>query len=131
MGKPLGLGAVKLSPDLHLIDLSPNCRYSQLFTGGSNPIGWEVGETSPDLLDAAKREAVAQFENFILRRSKMPEATLEQTELVQMLLRMLAWPGPNPKNTRYMEIEREDPQAKRGKHNEYKDRPVLPDPLHV
>ncbi len=131
MGKPLGLGAVKLSPELHLIDLSPNCRYSQLFAGDSNPIGWEVGETSPDLLEAAKREAVAQFENFILRRSKLPEATLEQTERVQMLLKMLVWPGPDPKNTRYMEIEQEDPLAKRGKRNEYKDRPVLPDPLHV
>lgn len=42
---------------------------------------------------------------------------------------MLSWPGPNPEQTRYMEIERLDPRAKRGKSNEYRNRPVLPDPL--
>jgi hypothetical protein len=48
-----------------------------------------------------------------------------------MLLRMLEWPGPDKELTRYMEIERQDPKARRGKVNEYKDRPVLPDPLQV
>ncbi|MEZ4644806.1 MAG: hypothetical protein R3E31_19090 [Chloroflexota bacterium] len=48
-----------------------------------------------------------------------------------MLLAMLAWPGPDPEQTRYMEIERADPSAKHGKRNEYKERPVLPDPLKV
>jgi cold shock CspA family protein len=56
---------------------------------------------------------------------------LEDSERVKQLLAMLSWPGPDPELTRYMEIEHPDPTAKRGKHNEYKERPVLPDPLLV
>lgn len=127
MGKPLGLGAVKLEPTLNLVD--SKTRYNILFDAQENPTQWAngVGKLTQQALD----EAVSNFETFILRRSKRPEGKLADTERVQMLLAMLAWPGPNPANTRYMEIEREDPQAKRGKTNEYKERPVLPDPLHV
>lgn len=127
MGKPLGLGAVKLEPTLHLIQ--PETRYANLFDIPESPSDWAAGEA--DLTQQALDEAISNFETFILRRSKRPEAKLADTDRVRMLFAMLAWPGPHPENTRYMEIERPDPQAKWGKTNEYKERPVLPDPLHV
>lgn len=128
MGKPLGLGAVKLEPELHLIQ--PEARYRTLFDDAAAPSGWADGAAA-DLIEQAKAEAVANFEKFILRSNKERAGKFAKTERVQMLLAMLAWPGPDPAKTRYMEIERPDPQARRGKRNEYKERPVLPDPLHV
>ena len=126
MGKPLGLGAVKLVPELHLVELGN--RYGTLFDDAQ--VGWEQG-TAVDLVEQVKTEAVENFEQFILKRSKLNESRLADTRQVQMLLAMLAWPGPNPAKTRYMEIEYPDPSARRGKRNEYRERPVLPDPLHV
>lgn len=127
MGKPLGLGAVKLEPSLHLI--SPEMRYSSLFTGDTS---WSEGETL-DLVNDVLAEAVDNFEKFVLRTVRASESSLANTERVQMLLKMLIWPGPSPtaEKSRYMEIEYPDPRAKRGKRNEYKDRPVLPDPLNI
>ena len=54
----------------------------------------------------------------------------EKLERIQQLLHMLSWPGPVPseEKSRYMEIERYDPSARRKKRNEYRERPVLPDP---
>ncbi|MCP4418113.1 MAG: hypothetical protein GY805_15935 [Chloroflexi bacterium] len=132
MGKPLGLGAVQLKVDeknLHLVD--QNARYQALFTDGSQAQEWATGEESPERTHLIIEEAQSNFETFILRRCKLPEASLAQTERVRMLLAMLAWPGPDPAKTRYMEIEWPDERAKRGKRNEYKERPVLPDPLNV
>lgn len=126
MGKPLGLGTVKLEPELHLVELVS--RYSTLFDDAQS--GWEEG-TAADLVEQVITEAVDNFEQFVLKRSKRNESSLADTQRVQMLLAMLAWPGPNPEKTRYMEIEYSDPSAKRGKRNEYKERPVLPDPLNV
>lgn len=40
---------------------------------------------------------------------------------IQMLLKMLEWPGPDPDLTKYMQIT----------PNEYKERPVLPTPLGI
>ncbi|MCB0128319.1 MAG: S1 RNA-binding domain-containing protein, partial [Caldilineaceae bacterium] len=37
-------------------------------------------------------------------------------------------PGPPSSQTRYLEIEREDPSSRRRKINEYRERPVLPAP---
>jgi CRISPR-associated protein (TIGR03986 family) len=106
MGKPYGMGAVAVKAELHLTDRA--ARYGCLFADDD----WAVGEKEAGLAPTnAKR--------------------LEDLERIQMLLAMLRWPGPDRDETRYLEIEREDPHAKRGKVNEYKDRPVLPDPLQV
>lgn len=131
MGKPLGLGAVQLTvseADVHLVDQSR--RYETLFANDEQQ-PWQLGTESQKRTHLFLEEAKSNFETFVLRRCKLPEATLAQTERVKMLLAMLAWPGPNPEETRYMEIERHDPSAKRGKRNEYKERPVLPDPLNL
>jgi CRISPR-associated protein (TIGR03986 family) len=124
MGKPLGLGAVKLEPQLHLLDRAQ--RYGPLFDGD----GWAEGAQA----DAAQMVTVAKaaFERFVLETiGERQAAQLSEVERVKMLLALLSWPGPDPTLTRYMEIEHPDPSARRGKRNEYDGRPVLPDPLNV
>lgn len=119
MGKPLGLGAIKLTPALHLVDMKENARYKSLFAKMDKQPDWETG------LQADPQEvlgkAVANFEDFVLTVSEHPTGLpFAETPRVKMLLKMLAWPGPDPEETRYMEIERPDSTAKRGKTNEYK-----------
>lgn len=123
MGKPLGMGAIKIAPSLTLEDRQR--RYAALFDGDA----WQTG-----LVRADDRipEFIARFDRLIRERiGATGRSSLADVERIQMLLRMLEWPGPNKELTRYMEIERQDPRIKRGKINEYKGRPVLPDPLHV
>lgn len=126
MGKPYGLGAVKLTPEIHLVDAQ--LRYRELFLGSGK---WQEGLVPDDLVAKALSQAVGQFEHFVRTKEKYPEGSpLASAPRIRMLLEMLRWPGPDPEETRYMEIERPDVRAKRGKRNEYRERPVLPDPLH-
>ncbi|MCB0256079.1 MAG: TIGR03986 family CRISPR-associated RAMP protein [Anaerolineae bacterium] len=123
MGKPYGMGAVKLEPTLTLEDRRR--RYGAIFGG----TGWLEGSE-----DSSVRipEFVGAFDHFIRREIGAQDAsTLAEIERIQMLLKLLEWPGPDKELTRYLEIERQDPRIKRGKVNEYKGRPVLPDPLHI
>ncbi|MDW8233849.1 MAG: TIGR03986 family CRISPR-associated RAMP protein [Roseiflexaceae bacterium] len=123
MGKPLGMGAIKI--DARLMLENRQQRYATLFDGDA----WQTG-----LVQADDRipEFVSIFDRLIRERiGEASHSSLAKVERTQMLLRMLEWPGPNKELTRYMEIERQDPRIKRGKINEYKGRPVLPDPLHV
>ncbi|NJO83238.1 MAG: TIGR03986 family CRISPR-associated RAMP protein [Blastochloris sp.] len=131
MGKPLGMGALKVE---HKVCVSNRVkRYSSLFGSGQ---AWALAEDelSPEQADAC----VAAFEHYILANIDEREQTqaagrLANTLRIQMLLAMLSWPGPQKTEqfTRYMEIElKRSPRI--GKDtNEYKDRPVLPDPLQV
>jgi CRISPR-associated protein (TIGR03986 family) len=125
MGKPLGLGAVKLTPTLYLVD--PGRRYTHLF----GKQGWYTGKEKSDTAQAVHAEAIKGFEKLILRLTKQEGVAFAKLPRIQELLALLNWPGPDKRETRYMEIEHADPTAKRGKRNEYRDRPVLPDPLHV
>lgn len=129
MGKPLGLGAVKIESDLKLIDRE--ARYTTLFDADNWAEGIKDEKTTTDV----RQRAVPAFERFVLAQLNQPSARrLDELERIRQLLAMLSWPGPNKEQTRYLEIERQDPQAKRGKRNEYKhpeDRPVLPGPLTV
>jgi CRISPR-associated protein (TIGR03986 family) len=123
MGKPLGMGAVKLDAVLFLDDRTQ--RYDALFAGTT----WQDGSMEAT---AQVAELVGAFDRFMREKIGATEAaTLAGVERIQMLLRMLEWPGPDKALTRYLEIERQDPTNKRGKINEYKGRPVLPDPLHI
>lgn len=120
MGKPYGMGAVKIAPTLHLQDRQ--ARYGGLFAAES----WQSGEQQ-----AAEtwQRAVDAFERFVLDGiGERGPKRLEDVGRIQQLLALLRWPGPDPAETRYFEIEHDDPKAKRGKVNEYKDRPVLPNP---
>jgi len=116
MGKPLGMGSVHLVPELHLAD-RPS-RYKRLFDGDH----WYEG----DPLDANSENFLNAFEKLILQQMDQSERNkaenLSAIPRIQMLLKMLEWPGPDPKLTRYMQITPE---------NEYKERPVLPNPFGI
>ena len=125
MGKPLGMGAVKIVPKLFVKDTS--ARYSSLFGKVTWVGGFEKNETT-------SQEALSKF---LFRMKDELNTDLVKTKRIAALLTVLQWPGINPdddgKPTRYMEIEHPVPQSvdKRGKHNEYRDRPVLPTPSSV
>jgi CRISPR-associated protein (TIGR03986 family) len=147
MGKPLGMGAVKLHASLHLIDRSR--RYGMLFNkGGDN---WQLGESSasenaPDSTpittqlgeDLADSEVLTRwtqpFEEHLLSElnPEPPCSRLADMSRIAKLLKLLEWPGyqaveddgtylanEGRPNTRYMKIQ---------PTNEYQRRPVLPDP---
>ena len=124
MGKPLGMGAVEIQPTLHLLDRAS--RYQCLFDGQ----GWFDG----DPVTTPENDFVRAFEAFVLQhmdaKEKGTATCLAEVERIQMLLKLLEGDGPVRPEERdlleYMEIEREP-----GKINEYKERPVLPDPLHI
>lgn len=120
MGKPYGMGAVKIESALYLTERGK--RYGHLF----DEHGW--WDTGPQEAEGIRSAAIAAFEGFVLKGSGEEAHTLAATERISMLLALLSWPGPPADETRYLEIERKDPTAKHGKVNEYKDRPVLPDP---
>jgi CRISPR-associated protein (TIGR03986 family) len=127
MGKPLGLGSVEISSQLALSDRES--RYRELFCD----IGWSLPQKQK-----RSDEIILSFENFVLSgmsaSDKDGAQRLWDTQRMKMLKTMLDWnntqkAGWNGK-TRYMEIERGKTATKRGT-NEYKGRPVLPDPLIV
>lgn len=125
MGKPLGMGAVKVDATLHLINRIK--RYSQLFDGDD----WASGEEAENTNNATER-AIQTFEEFVLASQVQANVKrFDDLERIKQLRAMLQWPGPDPERTRYLEIERYDPNARRGKRNEYDGRPVLPRPLTV
>ncbi|MEH2030745.1 MAG: TIGR03986 family CRISPR-associated RAMP protein [Nostoc sp.] len=118
MGKPLGMGAVKIESNLYIS--KRKARYTQLFNNNS----WETAESLDDNPDYQQF-----FENYILQELRQT-ARFNDIPRIQMLLAMLSWPGPSSSKTRYMEIEREQNPLD-GEPNEYKNRRVLPTPLDV
>jgi CRISPR-associated protein (TIGR03986 family) len=132
MGKPLGMGSVQITPTVWISERHQ--RYQKLFDD-QRGWNWYCAETR---LDGKEAEYVAAFEKHILEHLAPHESVPESGKLadllrIQMLLAMLRWPGPQPVEqfTRYMEIERRKTPRVGNAQNEYKDRPVLPDPLQV
>jgi len=131
MGKPLGMGAVKMEATLYLTDRAR--RYTSLFDGDN----WQTGISGPGQLlsDRATLEQLTRkFEENVLGllNPNKPCTHLYELKRIAMLLKMMEWPGYPPvpddlpfsacencPNTRYMRIQPE---------NEYRDRRVLPDP---
>jgi CRISPR-associated protein (TIGR03986 family) len=124
MGKPLGLGGVKIEPTLYLS--SRQKRYQNLFD--SNDC-WEKGETESNT-DISNY--ISKFETYMLEKLNHT-GDFKNLCRIQMLLAMLSWPGITDveNNTRYMEITREREPRIGNDPNEYKQRPILPDPLDV
>jgi len=120
MGKPLGMGSVKVTPTLHLIDRV--ARYSTLFDGDD----WASGLQSEETAQRLQRVAIDVFERFVLDQVAPSKKELRELNRIGQLLAMLSWPGPDPTQTRYMEIKH--PETSR---NEYARRPVLPSPLSL
>ena len=119
MGKPLGMGAIQLHAFLH--SENPLERYGRLL----NSTKW-AGMSQSD--DELAEKARLSFE------ASMAEAlgiNYMEHPRIRALLIMLQWPGPAREWTRYMEIEHPDSTEKKGKRNEYKERPVLPSPFGV
>lgn len=120
MGKPLGMGAVKLTIK-SLTITNRSARYRRLFDG----VAWNTADENQD-----PQRFIGAFEQYVL--NELGEAgkgkkRLAELERIQMLLAMHEWPGPPASEVRYMEIE----HGAQGDVNEYKERPVLPDPLAV
>lgn len=120
MGKPLGMGSVSLKPRLFLTDR--RLRYKSLFKDE----GWYQAEDK-----ANPQEYIQSFENFVRQALGIGPGRLADIDRIKMLLTMLEWREGDPEwieKTRYMQIERE---IEKEKVSEYKERPVLPDPLGV
>ncbi|MBW4670060.1 MAG: TIGR03986 family CRISPR-associated RAMP protein [Cyanomargarita calcarea GSE-NOS-MK-12-04C] len=123
MGKPLGMGAVKIEHEL-LLNTRDN-RYSQLF----NESKWLTGEENQSDTISKSEACIEAFEKYItdnIHPDDHPEGEnaikLDEIPRIQMLLLMLQCDNQlSADDTRYMTIE----------PNEYKDRPVLPTPFQV
>jgi CRISPR-associated protein (TIGR03986 family) len=138
MGKPYGMGSVKIEAVLHLSDRKG--RYETLFDAS----GW----SEPVRNDLTWEDAVAAFEKDVLKQIGPNPAVSRLAEMkrIGMLLRLMEWPGiparaaahgvdndhnnrhePGKPNTRYMLIELPGVKNAQAK-NEYRNRAVLPDP---
>lgn len=132
MGKPLGLGSVKITPALYISDREE--RYISLgaeWSGESAPASSEIEEFE------------AQFEQEIIRQldagEKPASKKLWDTYRLRQLKTLLNWDNSNiqgwDSKTRYLEIEHKipgkDKTGKDNKVNEYKNRLVLPVPEQV
>jgi CRISPR-associated protein (TIGR03986 family) len=148
MGKPLGMGAVKLDATLHLTNRPT--RYGSLFNGDNYQTG-AIGNGEPLSDRVTLERRIQAFEQHILDALKLNTTCqhLFQLKRIAMLLKMMEWPGfravppvhgqaaPNNcfitesgrqrPNTRYMMIELPGVDQTQEK-NEYRNRPVLPDP---
>jgi CRISPR-associated protein (TIGR03986 family) len=109
MGKPLGMGAVKIESELHLTQRQT--RYQTLFDGD----GWALGL---DVVDVAEeeRQALAVFKRAVLDDDSLnpgrAAGTLAKVPRIATLLTMLGWPGPPPEATPYMTVLKEFTQRK-------------------
>lgn len=118
MGKPLGMGAVAIEPCLYLSDRGEGegHRYAQLFIDSADE--WYLEERPAEVstfTQAFEQHVLAQID----KTEHGEERSLRDLPRIQMLLAMLEWPGPEWNETEYMTLE------------EFKERPVLPDPLAV
>ena len=123
MGKPLGMGAVKVKIDeLWFGDRTQ--RYNTLFTDNNH---WKYGEKANT--DSEREECIKAFEDYVLEKIHENDhlegrkaTTLDELPRIEMLLAMLQCEGlQNSLDAEYMTIE----------PNEYKERRVLPTPLQV
>jgi len=118
MGKPLGMGAVKLSVESLHLDSRVD-RYARLFDSRSDKTEWHVG--SP----ATKLDFTSDFEKFILRSLPQSETKgakrLRDVPRIQSLLALMEWRDafPSLQEREYMSLKK------------FKQRPVLPNPLQV
>ncbi|MEQ8192263.1 MAG: TIGR03986 family CRISPR-associated RAMP protein, partial [Candidatus Eremiobacterota bacterium] len=112
MGKPLGLGSVKITPTLFLSDRKK--RYESLFTE------WDIQECKD--INKFKKD----FEKYIIEKTEEKKQNLWEVDRLKELKIMLNFQhGVNLElKNNYMEI-----QSRNG--NEFRDRPVLPKPTKI
>jgi CRISPR-associated protein (TIGR03986 family) len=115
MGKPLGLGSVKITPTLHLSNRKE--RYTDLNAEWKNQIQLSTnkGETTEDFKK--------NFQNYVLKELGENGKSFWDIDRMKELKKMLEFLGPPDNKTRYMTIT---PPP-----NEFKERKVLPKPSEV
>jgi hypothetical protein len=119
MGKPLGMGAIKIEHQLYLS--KRQARYESLFANQSWKTGEEL-ESDPNFVSEFENDMAVNLEHI---------GSFKTHHRIKMLLSMLKWQDiPKVTDTRYMEIERVG-QSLDNDPNEYKTRRVLPSPLDV
>ncbi len=124
MGKPFGMGAVKIEYELYLSDRIS--RYSNLFNGTK----WKTGDEDQSETHKKEEESVKAFEKYILdwiccqdypkelNREQLQH--LKQLPRIEMLLAMLRFDRTSETNQlEYMKLD------------EFRNRPVLPTSLDV
>ncbi len=112
LGKPYGLGTVQLSYELQVDDRAQRYR-----TLGQTESGWTLPGREVD-----EASLMRAFEGRILRylgKQRGDARCLSQVERIQEFLRMMLWPGPDPTQTAYMDLDR------------FRERPALPRPSGV
>ncbi|GAB6078826.1 TIGR03986 family type III CRISPR-associated RAMP protein [Hydrogenobaculum acidophilum] len=134
MGKPLGLGSIKITSKLFISDRKE--RYSKLFDGDN----WALGEKEED-----KTRFYKSFEDFLKSKLNLKAQSIWDIPRLKELKTMLTYDKSKVakdewlEKTRYMLIECECNNNikclcvcdEKGKCNEYKDRYVLPKPTEV
>jgi CRISPR-associated protein (TIGR03986 family) len=134
MGKPLGMGAVKIESTLHFSDRAS--RYTNLFNDDKS--NWYLGESHKPSFD----HYISEFKDEIVRQlhTTLP---FEEVRRIKMLLALLSWENElTPEQLskrRYLEIKRpsnQNPMVLKLKlnaktENEFAERRVLPTPLQV
>lgn len=140
MGKPLGMGSVKLDATLYFTERK--ARYEKLFDKNE----WETGirkvndQSVPEPVEKYRNDFEAEVMKALQLNSKYEH--LNDLKRIAMLLKLMEWPGfpaeleqkrgnlflaaQKRPNTRYMTINL--PGVVKSEANEYKERPVLPDP---
>lgn len=121
MGKPLGMGAVKVKAQLQLTERLDRKagRYARLFDEGQFVSGARAEDA---------QGFIEEFQNIVLQGIGQPGQRFIQLDRIRALLAMLEWrEGAQSwlNATRYLVIK--DANEK----NEYAERPVLPTPLEV
>lgn len=127
LGKPLGLGSIRVNPKLTLINRK--VRYSEIFDDQGN---WSTsGEFIKDIAaykDAfVKHIAKATQQSFSDATSYWKDVRMKELKIMLTIEQekgKVTWEN----RTRYMEIER---YVNGQKVNEYKHRPILPSPSEV
>jgi len=127
MGKPLGMGVVKLDASLFLTDRKQ--RYKSLFSGN----GWETGIKGggEKLSDRnVLKERLKPFERDILNKLGLEQHQhLYELKRIAMLLKLMEWPGFPPVENEAIFLERANRPNTRYMHlKEFAERRVLPDP---
>jgi hypothetical protein len=122
MGKPLGLGSVRLNPILHLE--SPVVRGRALF--GSNHAEWNCPSPEPD---SSLTELRSQFEGTMKEVLGFGDDFKNQRR-IKVLKAMLQFPGYAPKPENQADISRPNTRYPSLDQREFREG-VLPDPLSL
>jgi CRISPR-associated protein (TIGR03986 family) len=133
MGKPLGLGSLRITCQLHLIDR--NVRYKELFAEAEEGHRWTDGErkaTNAEVEAYRKAFALWVLRGLNCAKPERPEEALWALPRMQELAAMLDFSGkPADTATEYLKGPNPDGATEAEKKGEFGERRVLPGALQV